>query len=90
LQHSHDVWVIVVGGQDQHAYLPVMGAYPAGDFDAGRFGHLNIYYGHIWLVLGNEAAGHIPIICLGNDGDVAGLFQKLADAGPNDGVVIGQ
>lgn len=51
--------------------------------------NLDIQNGHIGLVLLNESTGDGPVVCLSNDLNIGGMFQKLANPRPNHGVIIG-
>ena len=68
----------------------MVGPAPLGDLDAGGAGHLDVKHGHVGLVFGDEAAGGVAVVGFGHDAQVGGPLQKLADAGANDAVVVGQ
>jgi len=51
---------------------------------------LNVQDGNIGLVLLDQALGSLAIASFSDNLDVTGMFQYLANASPDDGVIVSQ
>ena len=60
-----------------------------GDLQAGDAGHRDVEHGHVGRQLERQGERLRPIRCLADDREAGLGLEHVADAGPDDGVVVG-
>jgi hypothetical protein len=63
---------------------------PARYFNSTCFRHLNVQDGNVGLMFQDKAASDIAIFGFCDYANIRRPFQNLANAGPNDSVIISQ
>jgi hypothetical protein len=84
---SRTVIVVAVGIRTP---TQLIGAHPARHLDPAGLWHLDIQDSHIRMVLLDGSPGGFAVASFGDDLDIGGMFQELADASPHDDVVVGE
>ena len=90
MKEGKDVGVVIVGGENQYPNIRVFCLDVPRGVDTGHYRHLDIQYGHVGPVLGNQGHGLGPIGGLGYDLDIILGLEEFADAFANDSMVVGQ
>lgn len=89
LQSPVDVFVGVVGGEDDDAGVGVEAANLLDGGHAFEDGHSQIHQGDLGLVLLVKGDRFLAVGGFGNDGHIAGTIDDRDDAVPHDRVIFG-
>ena len=80
--------LVRVRGQSDHIHAIELGPNPARRFDAVQLRHSHVHHDHIGRECSHEIERGAPVVRLGDHLEVGLALEDLADAHPEQGMVV--